>query len=206
MIQSRHYEYKGIGYQRVTAVVSLKQRKARLRGTSITHVPVDFLVAPEHEHADRFSHIGQRLLIEAAIGGEVQRMSEHHPALEGIDDPRRKAQLQILRQSVVTVTLGEFPDEEAEREYRAWIKAGRPRPERGGRPPRGARAAEAGQVAGKTTAGEATAGQARPDRGQSAHARNGARASRQRLEQDSRLDDTRAQTLHDGAGSSAHGH
>ena len=38
-------------YQRVTAVVALKQRKPRLRGTSLTHIPVEFLVAPEHEHA-----------------------------------------------------------------------------------------------------------------------------------------------------------
>ncbi len=120
-------------YQRVTAVVELKQRKPRLRGTSITHVPVDFLVAPEHEHADRFRHIGQRLLIEATIAADTQRMNSNHPDLEGIDDPRRKAQLQVLRETVVTATLGEFPDAEAERAYEAWVKAGRPRPERQGR-------------------------------------------------------------------------
>ena len=51
---SRRYDYRGMSYQRVTAVVELKQRKPRLRGTSITHLPVDFLVAPGHEHADRF--------------------------------------------------------------------------------------------------------------------------------------------------------
>ena len=116
-------------YQRVTAVVALKQRKPRLRGTSVTHVPVDFLVAPEHEHADRFRHIGQRLLIEASISGDVQRMNDNHPDLEGLD-PRRKAQLQVLRESIVTVALGEFPDEAAEREYQAWVKAGRPQPRR----------------------------------------------------------------------------
>src|SRR5206468_5814425 len=64
VIASRRYELTGIAYQRVTAVVALKQRKPRLRGTSVTHIPVDFLVAPEHEHADRFLNIGQHLLVE----------------------------------------------------------------------------------------------------------------------------------------------
>ena len=136
VVASRRYEHKGMPYQRVTAVVALKQRKPRLRGTSLTHIPVEFLVAPEHEHADRFRHVGQHLLIEANIGADVHRMSDHHPALEGIDDPRRKSQLQVLRESVVTVTLGEFPDEHAERAYHTWVKAGRPRPQREGRPAR----------------------------------------------------------------------
>ncbi len=130
---TRRYEHRGVPYQRVTAVVALKQRKPRLRGTSLTHIPVEFLVAPEHEHADRFRHVGQHLLIEANIGAEVHRMSDRHPALEGIDDPRRKAQLQVVRETVVTVTLGEFPDEQAERAYRGWVRAGRPRPRREGR-------------------------------------------------------------------------
>jgi len=133
---SRRYDYRGMPYQRVTAVVELVQRKPRLRGTSITHLPVDFLVAPGHEHADRFEHIGQRLLIEAAITPETQRMNDNHPDLLGIDDPRRKAQLQVLRESVVSVTMGEFPDEAAEHAYEAWVEAGRPRPERRGRVPR----------------------------------------------------------------------
>ncbi len=133
---SRRYEYRGLAYQRVTAVVELRQRKPRLRGTSITHIPVDFLVAPEHEHADRFQHIGQRLLIEAHIAPETQRMNDNHPDLAGIDDPRRRAQLQVLRESIVSMTMGEFPDEAAERDYQAWLKAGRPRPERRARVPR----------------------------------------------------------------------
>ena len=144
---SRRYEYRGIPYQRVTAVVELKQRKPRLRGTSITHLPVDFLVAPAHEHADRFEHIGQRLLIEATITPETQRMNDNHPDLEGIDDPRRKAQLQVLRESIVSVTMGEFPDEAAEGAYRAWVKAGRPRPERRGRAPRSMAPAQPAPVA-----------------------------------------------------------
>jgi hypothetical protein len=130
VVECRSYEHRGMPYQRVTAVVALKQRKPRLRGVSITHVPVEFLVAREHEHVDRFRHIGQRLLIEATIAADVHRMGDHHPALEGIEDPRRKAQLQVLRESVVLVTLGEFPDEAAERAYRGWVKAGRPRPSR----------------------------------------------------------------------------
>ncbi len=129
IIASRRYEYRGMAYQRVTGVVAVKQRKPHLRGTSVTHIPVDFLVAPEHEHADRFGHIGQRLLIEATIAGDVHRMHPDHPDLEGLDQ-RRKAQLQLLREAVVTVALGEFPDEAAERDYRAWVKAGRPRPRR----------------------------------------------------------------------------
>jgi hypothetical protein len=129
VIASRRYEYRGMPYQRVTGVVALKQRKPRLRGTSVTHIPVDFLVAPEHEHADRFQHIGQRLLIEATIAGDVHRMHPDHPDLEGLD-PRRKAQLQLLRQAIVTVALGEFPDDAAERDYQAWVAAGRPRPRR----------------------------------------------------------------------------
>ncbi len=129
VIASRRYDYRGMPYQRVTGVVALKQRKPRLRGTSVTHIPVDFLVAPEHEHADRFQHIGQRLLIEATIAGDVHRMHPNHPDLEGLD-PRRKVQLQLLREAVVTVALGEFPDEAAEQDYQAWVKAGRPRPRR----------------------------------------------------------------------------
>jgi hypothetical protein len=109
----------------------------------VTHVPVDFLVAPEHEHADRFRHIGQRLLIEANVAADVHRMNDNHPDLEGIDDPRRRAQLQVLRESMVTVTMGEFPDEDAEHAYRAWVKAGRPGPERQGRP-RGSEAVQPG--------------------------------------------------------------
>ena len=129
IIASRRYDYRGMAYQRVTGVVAVKQRKPHLRGTSVTHIPVDFLVAPEHEHADRFQHIGQRLLIEATIAGDVHRMHPDHPDLEGLDQ-RRKAQLQLLREAVVTVALGEFPDEAAERDYQAWVKAGRPRPRR----------------------------------------------------------------------------
>ncbi len=129
VIDSRRYEHHGMPYQRVTAVVALKQRKPRLRGMSVTHVPVDFLVAPDHPHADRFRHIGQQLLIEGNIAGDVHRMSDNHPALEGLD-PRRKAQLQVLRESIVTVALGEFPDNAAEQDYAAWVKAGRPRPRR----------------------------------------------------------------------------
>lgn len=129
VIASRRYEYRGMPYQRVTGVVALKQRKPRLRGTSVTHIPVDFLVAPEHEHADRFQHIGQRLLIEATLAGDVHRMHPDHPDLEGLD-PRRKAQLQLLREAIVTVALGEFPDDAAERDYHAWVAAGRPRPRR----------------------------------------------------------------------------
>ena len=140
VVASRRYEHKGIPYQRVTAVVALKQRKPRLRGTSVTHIPVDFLVAPDHEHADRFRHIGQHLLIEATIGAAVYHLHADHPALAGIEDPRRKAHLQVLRESVVTVTLGEFPDEAAERDYRAWVTAGRPGPQRHGRGERGATA------------------------------------------------------------------
>ena len=138
VVASRRYEHKGIPYQRVTAVVALKQRKPRLRGTSVTHIPVDFLVAPEHEHADRFRHVGQHLLIEATIGADVYHLPADHPRLEGIDDPRRKAHLQVLRESVVTVTMGEFPDEVAERDYRVWVRAGRPRPQRRGREARDA--------------------------------------------------------------------
>ncbi len=124
----RRYAYKGLPFRRVTGVVSYTQRKPHLRGLSVTHIPVDFLVAPDHEHADRFRHAGQCLLVEANISGDVYRMNAEHPDLEGIDDPRRRAQLQILRESVVTVTLGEFPDEAAEEEYRKWVKAGRPFP------------------------------------------------------------------------------
>ncbi len=51
----------------------------------------------------------------------------------------KEAQLQVLRQTVVTVTLGEFPDEQAERAYRGWVRAGRPRPRREGRPAGAAR-------------------------------------------------------------------
>ncbi len=80
-------------------------------------------------HADRFGHIGQQLLIEGNIAGDVHRMSDNHPALEGLD-PRRKMQLQVLRESIVTVALGEFPDNAAEQDYAAWVKAGRPRPRR----------------------------------------------------------------------------
>ncbi len=123
---SRRYDHKGLPYRRVTGVVARKQRKPHLRGVSVTHIPVDFLVGPEHEHADRFRHVGQRLLVEATISGDVYRMSDDHPDLEGIDDPRRRAQLQVLRESVVTVTLGEFPDAAAEQEYLTWVKAGRP--------------------------------------------------------------------------------
>ena len=129
VIDSRRYEHQGMDYQRVTAVVALKQRKPRLRGMSVTHVPVDFLVAPDHPHADRFRHIGQQLLIEGTIAGDVHRMSDNHPALEGLD-PRRKAQLQVLRESIVTVAMGEFPNDAAEQDYAAWVKAGRLRPHR----------------------------------------------------------------------------
>ena len=129
VIESRRYEHHGMPYQRVTAVVALKQRKPRLRGMSVTHVPVDFLVAPDHPHADRFRHMGQQLLIEGTIAGDVHRMSDNHPALEGLD-PRRKAQLQVLRESVVTVALGEFPDDAAEKDYAAWVRSGRLRPHR----------------------------------------------------------------------------
>jgi hypothetical protein len=129
----RRYAHKGLPFRRVTGVVAYTQRKPHLRGVSVTHIPVDFLVAPDHEHADRFRHVGQRLLVEANISGDVYRMNTDHPDLEGIDDPRRRAQLQILRESVVTVTLGEFPDEAAEQAYRSWVKAGRPFP--GSQPP-----------------------------------------------------------------------
>ena len=122
----RRYEHKGMPYQRVTAVVAVRQRKPHMRGVSVMHVPVDFLVAPDHPHADRFERIGQRLLIEGNIGGDVHRMSDNHPDLEGLE-PRRRAQLQVLRESVVTVAMGEFPDETAERDYDAWVRAGRPR-------------------------------------------------------------------------------
>jgi hypothetical protein len=153
---TRRYEHRGVPYQRVTAVVAHRQRKPRLRGTSLTHIPVEFLVAPEHEHADRFRHIGQHLLIEATIGAEVFHLPADHPRLAGIDDPQRKAQLQVLRESVVTVTLGEFPDDAAERDYRAWVKAGRPRPQRLGRgarggPPDGAPSASSSEM-GRTYA------------------------------------------------------
>ncbi len=124
----RRYTYKGLPFRRVTGVVAYTQRKPHLRGLSVTHIPVDFLVAPDHEHADRFRRAGQCLLVEANISGDVYRMNTDHPDLEGIDDPRRRAQLQILRESVVTVTLGEFPDEAAEEEYEKWVKAGRPFP------------------------------------------------------------------------------
>ena len=143
VIESRRYEHHGMPYQRVTAVVALKQRKPRLRGMSVTHVPVDFLVAPDHPHADRFRHIGQQLLIEGTIAGDVHRMSDNHPALEGLD-PRRKAQLQVLRESVVTVALGEFPDDAAEQDYATWVKSGRLRPHR---EPRESRLTSAQRVA-----------------------------------------------------------
>jgi hypothetical protein len=121
----RRYEHKGLPYQRVTAVVAVWQHKPHLRGLSLMHVPVDFLVAPEHPHAGRFERIGQRLLIEGNIGGDVHRMSDNHPALEGLE-PQRKAQLQVLRESVVTVAMGEFPDDAAEQDHDAWVRAGRP--------------------------------------------------------------------------------
>ena len=125
----RRYTYKGLPFRRVTGVVAYTQRKPHLRGLSVTLIPVDFLVAPDHEHADRFRRAGQCLLVEANISGDVYRMNAEHPDLEGIDDPRRRAQLQILRESVVMVTLGEFPDEAAEHAYHTWVKAGRPYPD-----------------------------------------------------------------------------
>ncbi len=65
----------------------------------------------------------------------------------------------------MTATLGEFPDEDAEREYRAWVKAGRPRPERRGRPPRGAGHAGPDETTSEAFGGGALGGPKRAVRG-----------------------------------------
>jgi hypothetical protein len=134
------YTHQGQPYRRVTAVVTHKQQKPRLRGVSVMHIPVDFLVALEHEHADRFGRVGQPLLIEANIASDVSRMKDTHPSLEGLD-PERKAQLQVLRETIVSVTLGEFPDATAEQDYARWVEAGRPFPQRPERKPLSSNAA-----------------------------------------------------------------
>ena len=125
VLRFQHYMYKDMPYRRVTGVVLRKHRKLHLRGLGVTETRVDFLVLPSHEHIDRFRHAGQRLLVEATISGDVTHLNAMHIDLEGIEDRRQRAQLQVLRDTVVTASLGEFPDDEAETAYKTWVKSGR---------------------------------------------------------------------------------
>lgn len=110
-------------YLRVTLSVATAQHKAHLRGASSTTNEVDVLVRTEHEHAQRFRHGGQRLLVEAEVYSRTSVLREAHPDLEGLDD-EIKERLRILREGLLLATMGEFPDAAAEEDFVRWVKAG----------------------------------------------------------------------------------
>jgi len=133
---ARPFELGTESFLRVTLSVGASQRKAQLRGPSSTTAQVDVLVRVEHEHAQRFRHVGQRLLVEAEVYSQTSVLRATHPDLEGLDE-ELKERLRILREGLLLVTMGEFPDGAAEDDFAAWIKAGRPMPP--GRPGRRSR-------------------------------------------------------------------
>lgn len=129
----RPFEIDTERYLRVTLSVAASKRKAQLRGPSSAIDQVDVLVRVDHAHAQRFRHVGQRLLIEAEVYSQTSVLRATHPDLEGLDD-ELKERLRILRQGLLLVTMGEFPDVTAEEDFTAWVTAGRPgRPGRPGR-------------------------------------------------------------------------
>ncbi len=129
----RPFEFDYVRYFRVTLSVVPTAQKAQLRGTSSAVDLVDILVRDEHEHAARFRHVGQRLLVEAEVCSQTSVLRESHPDLEGLDD-EMKERLRILREGILLATMGEFPDERAEADWDDWNRAGRPMP--AGRPGR----------------------------------------------------------------------
>ena len=133
---ARPFELGTESFLRVTLSVGAFQRKAQLRGPSSTTAQVDVLVRVEHEHAQRFRHVGQRLLVEAEVYSQTSVLRATHPDLEGLDE-ELKERLRILREGLLLVTMGEFPDGAAEDDFAAWVKAGRPMPP--GRPGRRSR-------------------------------------------------------------------
>ena len=106
----RPFEFDYVRYFRVTLSVVPTAQKAQLRGTSSAVDLVDILVRDEHEHAPRFRHVGQRLLVEAEVCSQTSVLRESHPDLEGLDD-EMKERLRILREGILLATMGEFPDE-----------------------------------------------------------------------------------------------
>jgi len=77
----------------------------------------------------------------------------------------------------VTVTLGEFPDEAAEEEYRTWVKAGRPFPGMEAQQARPSTAPNASTRAASESRQGAGTGASEPDQRRNDH-RDGPRAHR----------------------------
>jgi hypothetical protein len=121
----RSYAINGVQYLRVTLNVIATKPKARLRGTSAQCDQVDVLVWSGHAHLQRFRRLGQRLLVEAEVSAHTHVLHPNHPDLEGLE-AEVKARLQVVRQSLLIATLGEFPDQAAADEFAAWGRAGRP--------------------------------------------------------------------------------
>lgn len=127
VIAARPFAIGNEEYFRITLRVAAGIQKAHLRGVSSALDQVDVLVRAEHEHASRFRHVGQRLLVEAEVCSQISVLGAAHPDLEGLDDDA-KERLRILREGILLVTMGEFPDERAEADFGAWDAAERPGP------------------------------------------------------------------------------
>jgi CBS domain-containing protein len=127
VIAARPFAIGNEEYFRITLRVAAGIQKAHLRGVSSALDQVDVLVRAEHEHAPRFRHVGQRLLVEAEVCSQISVLGAAHPDLEGLDDDA-KERLRILREGILLVTMGEFPDERAEADFGAWDAAERPGP------------------------------------------------------------------------------
>lgn len=116
VLGGRRYTIAEQTYLRATLGITTTRRSARLRGVSTRSDLVDVLVRADHPHIKHFQRIGQRLLVEAEITSHTSVLRPNHPHLDGLDE-QAKARLQILRQGVLIVTLGEFPNREAEAEF-----------------------------------------------------------------------------------------
>lgn len=115
---TRPYDVGDDEYLRVTLNVPSARQKTHLRGATAQIDKVDVLVRKDHPHYPRFRRLGQELLVEAEATSQTSLMREDHPDLEGLEDQLRQ-RLQTLRQPLVIVTMGEFPDEAAEAQFHA---------------------------------------------------------------------------------------
>ncbi len=119
----RPFDLNGTEYFRVTLEVASTKRKVFLRGETAQVDLVDVLIRRDHKHANRFSRVGQRLLVEAEITSQTSVLRDDHPSLEGLDDDTR-VKLGTLRQGIVLVNMGEFADARAETDFNNWLRTG----------------------------------------------------------------------------------
>lgn len=112
-------------FLRVTLKVPSARHRSYLRGPALNEDPVDVLVQKDHPHYERFRRIGQTLLVEAQVTSQTNTLRDDHPSLDGVEEDVKR-RIQTLRQPLVIATMGEFPNDQAETDFNAWVEAGAP--------------------------------------------------------------------------------